>query len=228
MNIIRMLLLGGSIFSVVTPAFAQSATERAAAIKEWRANCSDPDPDLLVAFVEGAIETDDRTIIRTCLKQALLSENEDVRNTALRGALAANDTLILKWDMPKAYYTDIEKADGDQEAISKLKRYTWDDHLDDVEKTNGQMSFVSNSVSASDKNSNWYTIWKNTKKSEAHFVNVNVTGASLTGQGRLAFQDNSKNFEEFTVNLVLNDVGKLSGTGQIGNFSDFQVSIDLF
>lgn len=224
----KLLVLAGCALLITTPAFAQSATERAAAIKEWRANCSDPDPDLLVAYIEGAIESADRTIIRTCLKQALLSENEDVRNTALRGALAANDTLVLRWDMPKTYYIDIEKADGDAEAINKLNRYAWSDHLNDTKRTNGQMSFIANSVAASDKNSKWYTIWANTKRSDSHFVDVNVTGSSLNGQGRLAFGDSNSGFEDFTINLKLSEAGKLDGTGQIGNSSNFQVSIDLF
>lgn len=227
MNLMKLLLLGSCILSVATPTFAQSATERAAAIKEWRANCSDPDPDLLVAYIEGAIETNDRTIIRTCLKQALLSENEDVRNTALRGALAANDTLVLKWDMPKDYYSAIQMAGGDQETIDKLKR-DWRYSLRDVESTNGLMSFVANSVSASDKNSKWYTIWGNTKKSDNHFVNINITGSALSGQGRLARADSTSQYDEFSVTLKLNSNGQLIGSGQIREKPNFQVSMDLF
>ena len=44
----------GLVFS--SSVMSMTPQEKAAAIKEWRANCSDPDPDLRLAYLEAAID----------------------------------------------------------------------------------------------------------------------------------------------------------------------------
>lgn len=204
---------------------AQTPLERAAKIKEWRANCGDPDPDLRVAYVEAAIATKDQTIVRTCLKETLVSDNPDVQNMALRAALASAERMTLVWEMPAVYITEIEKAGGDNDKIKNVNnRYRgW---LQSAEATNGQMGLVPMDVDFTSNTSKWGTLWINAKTDEAYFVNIEITGTTLQAIGMYNYYGSNKRGVKFTLNL--NDAGVLEGTGSLDDESDFRVSIKLF
>ncbi|MEW7009646.1 hypothetical protein [Lentilitoribacter sp. EG35] len=81
-------------------AFSQSAEERAGELKNWREQCNHPDPDLRLAYLEAALETNDASINRICVRLALKSDNADLRNLGLRAAIASFDQITFEVDMP--------------------------------------------------------------------------------------------------------------------------------
>ena len=204
---------------------AQTPQERAVKIKEWRANCGDPDPDLRVAYVEAAIASEDQTIIRTCLKETLVSDNPDVQNMALRAALSSVDRLTVVWEMPAAYKTEIQKADGDNDKITHINR-RYRDWIERTEDTNGQMGLVPMRVDFSSNTSKWGTLWANAKSDDSYFVDIEITGTTLQAIGVFNYAGSSKTSVNFT--LELNDSGVLSGTGSLHDDSDFVVRALLF
>lgn len=85
-------------------------TDRAASIKTWRENCSDPDPDLVVGYLEEAVAGEDGPVRRVCVRQALESDSADVQNLALSAAIAASQILRFEVTMPDAVKQALNKA----------------------------------------------------------------------------------------------------------------------
>lgn len=101
-------------------AFAQDATDRAGDIKLWRDQCNDGDPDLRTAYVEEAIETKGTTVKRICVRLALGSSDDDVRNLGLRAAIAMQKEFTFKVEMPPELKLALSKAGDDQKKLEDL------------------------------------------------------------------------------------------------------------
>ncbi len=220
---VRTLLIATALMPVSISAVAQSPAERAAALKEWRANCSDPDPDLRIAYIEAALETTDRTTIRTCLKPSLTSDNADTRNIALRAALASVERLTVEFSMPDAYHEAMEAAGSDTTKQNKIKgQFGYDTQA--LNYSNGQIGLVPKDVSLGAQNTRWYTIAAKSTTEDKFFGDFAVNGDTLSGSGRVQYGSGV----DFNLNASLNDQGELVGTGKLYNSSELPVRIKLF
>jgi|GEM_PF-4455062 len=219
------IVLSGALLGFSTlSAHAESPLERAAKIKEWRANCSDPDPDLRLAYIEGAIATNDRTIIRACVRQTLNSQNEDVRNLALRAALAASERLTMMFDMPESYREAVAKAGGDPAKLKTItKKYT--KPLWPHGQMNGLVTLVAKSTAFESQVSEWFVLGTNAKEMDAHTAKLTIFGNSISGNGTI----NISNYVgKLLFNLSLDKEGMLVGTGNIYYGENYTMKIKLF
>ncbi len=212
-------------FGLVFSSFVMAMTpqEKAAAIKEWRANCSDPDPDLRLAYLEAAIETKNQTIARVCIKQGLTSDNADTRNLALRAALASSERLTIQFSMPAAYYAELEKAGSDTTKQQRIKN-AHGSNLQAINPINGLLSLIPKEVNLHSQVSSWYVLGKNTSADDQHTAQFSVVGDTFSGNGGALISFVAK----FNLNLRLNEEGELFGAGKLYNSGELPVNIKLY
>ena len=101
-------------------AVAQDRVERAQELKQWRADCTDPDPDLRFATLEAAIATEDRAIQRICMKLALDDDDIELRRLALALALASADRLVLEFGPSEEMQAALERAKAKREDVKSV------------------------------------------------------------------------------------------------------------
>ena len=99
----------------------QVVQARAASLQTWREQCSDPDPDLRLAYVESAIANKDASVQRICIRLALQSDNSDIRNLGLRAAIAATQQITFMPTMPKSLEAELRKGADDENFMRKVK-----------------------------------------------------------------------------------------------------------
>lgn len=120
----RRLLLGlVPLIGLSSGALAQTAEDRAGELKAWREQCSDPDSDLRLAYLEAAIKTKDNSIIRICVRQSLESDNADIRNLGLRAAIASISQLSFTVEIPKVLEDAYAEAEDDEDELDKISRW---------------------------------------------------------------------------------------------------------
>lgn len=120
----RRLLLGlVPLMCLCTAAHAETAEDRAGELKTWREQCSDPDADLRLAYLEAALETEDTSIIRLCVRQSLESDNADIRNLGLRAAIASIEQLAFSVEIPKVLADAYEDAGDDSDQLNKISKW---------------------------------------------------------------------------------------------------------
>lgn len=207
---------------LIQGSYAETPQERAAKIKEWRANCDDPDSDLRIAYLEAAIAGKDQTIIRTCIKQTITSDNADVRNLALRAALASSERLTIEFSMPEAYEKDKEAAGDDSKRMRQLKK-DYNGSLKALELTNGILSITPKSVEMDKQKSSWFILGANTNEEDQLVANLSVVGDQVTGNG----QANIGYLVKLSLNLTLNDAGELVGEGKLYHSDSLPMKIKL-
>lgn len=117
---VALLAVTALLFSSAT--LSQDATDRAGDIKLWRSQCNDADPDLRTAYVEEAIETKGTTIKRICVRLAMESSDDDVRNLGLRAAIAMQRELRFKVEMPPELSDALSKARDDQGKLNDIDK----------------------------------------------------------------------------------------------------------
>jgi len=98
-------------------ALAQNANDRAGDIKLWRDQCNDSDPDLRTAYVEEAIATKGTTIKRICVRLAMESSDDDVRNLGLRAAIAMLKEISFKVEIQPELQQYISDAGDDKKKL---------------------------------------------------------------------------------------------------------------
>lgn len=138
----------------VTPALAQSAEERAQALKDWRANCSDDDPDLRLIYLEDAISVQGGTVARLCIREGLSSDDAETRALALRGALTLTDTLTIPFDMPLEYSNAVSAAGVDEDELDEIQR-DWRETLHPFDGWGGMLTFKAEEVELFSTSSEW-------------------------------------------------------------------------
>lgn len=202
------------------PALAQSAEQRAAALKEWRANCTTDDPDLRLIYVQDAIAAQDATIGRICTRAALDSENPEVRALGLRAALALNETITFRMEMPAAYLERVHAAGDDQDRIDKVKS-DFRFELDTFTKYGGTYTIRSGKVSLGSGSSEWTPMSHNGQYYDGYKLDAQATtsGIRLAGQDRL----NSA----ISLDLDLEQGGFLVGTMTINSRGPYPVVAEL-
>lgn len=161
---------------------AQTAAERAAELKTWRAQCADPDPDLQIGYLEAAIDTDDTSIIRICLRQALVSDQADTRNMALRAAIASVDSIVFKTEMPPQLAAAYEDAEGDNDALREISRYYITGTFDDLR--NGLRFDIDDALPESSQ-SVWFAMANRTKRDDRNAGDAIIVGSAITWQGNI-------------------------------------------
>lgn len=139
---------------VAAPAIAQSAEDRAQALRDWRTNCAEEDPDLRLIYLEDAITSQSGTVARICVREGLKSSDAETRALALRGALTLTDTLSIPFDMPMDYSSELAAADGDEDELDDLER-TWRDALKPYEGWSGMLTFKAEDVDLFSTSSEW-------------------------------------------------------------------------
>lgn len=214
--IIALLALG-------SPLYAETPAERVAKIKEWRANCNDPDPDFRIAYLEAAIESNDQTILRTCLQQTINSDNTDVKNLALRTALASSKQLALIISMPESYNSAMSKAGNDTNKKASIQREFRDD-FEVVTRSGGLLGLSPIKVSIGSALSNWYVLGQNTQTDERYATQLVITGDTISGNGQAYFSGSVYNFN---MQLTLNNKAELEGEIKIHQSSQLPVKIKL-
>lgn len=202
--------------------YAETPQERAAKIKEWRANCDDPDNDLRIAYLESAIAGKDQTVIRTCIKQTITSDNADVRNLALRAALASSERLTIELSMPASYEQDKEKAGDDKTRLRQLNK-DYGGSVKALKLTNGILSLTPKAVELGKQKSSWFILGANTNEEDQSIANLSVVGDQLAGNGTANIGYRVK----LSLNLKLNDEGELVGEGKLYNSDSLPVKIRL-
>ena len=113
-----------ALLAFTPAALAQSAPERAEAMKEWRTNCSVDDPDLQLIYVSEAVVLGDPTIAKVCIREGLKSESLPVQEAAGRGALALNELIILDLKVPPVIAANDFRAAGIKEVYYETRRRT--------------------------------------------------------------------------------------------------------
>lgn len=200
----RWILAGALALAAAVPAMAQTAADRAGELKVWREQCSDPDPDLRLAYVEAALDTKDTSIIRICARQSLESDNADIRNLGLRAAIASMDRILFEVQIPKVLAEAYEDAGDDNDKLSAINNWfiardwqtmrnglAFDISKADVEKGTSVWSPLAGLSEASDRRNGRLTItgdrvsWvgsANLSYSECNLNATLVAGPALEGE----------------------------------------------
>lgn len=214
-------LLIGLVMAWTQQAAAQTPNERAAKIKEWRQNCNDPDPDLRIAYLESAIAGKDQTVIRTCVKQLLLSDNDDVQNSAIRAGLASAERVVIQFSESEGYKKAMANAGTDTTKIDRVKKdYRFEVGI--LERTGGVITLAPIDVSLSSQSSRWHSNSTSSVTSDNHTADLTLVGSRLTGTGTIL-----PNFS-YLFSATLNDQGFLEGIGKLHNAQDLPITLKLY
>lgn len=218
-NILSVLALF-AICLAPTHLMAKSPQERAAAIKTWRAQCNDPDPDLRLAYLEAALETKDNTIIRTCSRLAINSDNADLRNLGLRALLAAKEQIIFEVTRPEVITNALAKAGDDEDALEKI----WGWYISRAHrKIQNGMIFVVEKATMSSSSAQWIALGARTAPHKDYRGKAVIVGDRLTWSGKVQL-DNTRNCQ---INVLLQSGARLVGTFVCDDLSPFPIHVDL-
>jgi len=119
----KIVLVVAAALLASTAAQAQTASDRAGELKVWREQCSDPDTDLRIAYIEAALDTKDTSIIRICARQSLESDDSDTRNLGLRAALASMEQIHFQVEMPALLASALDEAGDDEDKLKEIDRW---------------------------------------------------------------------------------------------------------
>ncbi len=167
---------------MATKATAQTAEERAASLKTWRAQCADPDPTLRLAYLEAAIATTDLSIQRICIREALENDDADVRNLGLRAALATMNKIAFETWMPPKLDAAYKQAGNDEDKLREINRYNIVRTYDVVR--NG-LVFDIKSASITSGQSVWYPLATRDRAHDNYRGDALVVGSKLTWHGAM-------------------------------------------
>lgn len=166
------------------PAVAETAEERAASLKQWRTNCADPDPVLRLAYMDQAIATEDTSILRICLREALESDDADVRNLGLRAAVASMERIVFETRMPLQLEAELAAAKGQDRRIAELNS----SRIADVyQRVKTGMAFQIEGANSSMTSSVWHSLVGLTEPNNKYSGSATIVGSKLSWQGNIRF-----------------------------------------
>lgn len=201
---------------------AQSPQERVAELREWRANCNDPDPDFRLAYLEAAVASGDASIARVCIAAALASDDADMKDLGLRGALGFAERLNVNFTMPDAYFRDMDAATTESDRNSVRSDYST--YLYFYERLQGNLTLVKVSYNVNDSSSTWVAIDENGRISEDHPVIAVIRGDRLEVTGETDIGTSGG----MTLDMTVQPDGTLTGTLALGRSgARFDASADL-
>lgn len=213
------LAMAGVSMVGTTASFAQDAAERAGQLKTWREQCSDPDPDLRLAYIEAAIASGDAAVIRICVRQSLESDDADIRNLGLRAALASIDQLVFETTMPPDLADAIKKAGDDQKKLGEISK--WYIMRDWMTVQTGFPVEIEGADVTSGK-STWYTLAGRSSRADSYSGKATVIGDKVNwvGSAQLSYND-------CRMSLALTPGGELAGTLQCGQLPAIGIKASL-
>ncbi|CUH81416.1 hypothetical protein [Tropicibacter naphthalenivorans] len=201
-------------------ALAQEVTERAGEIKAWREQCSHPDPDLRLAYLEAALKTNDTSIERICVRLALQSDNADIRNLGLRAAIAQFDQLTFDVDKPEALVEKIADAEGDEDQLRTISGWNVTKTYNYIQ--NG-MVFEIKKADVTNGQSVWYPLGSMSSASDKYLGKAVVVGDRIRWTGRTWFFSDTT----CTLDVQMTAGGALDGAMQCGDLWPFPVRAPL-
>jgi hypothetical protein len=207
------------LIAMAGPVLAETAIERASEIKTWRDQCSDPDADLRIAYIEAAIASKDMAIMRVCVRQSLESDNADIRNLGLRAAIASVDQLRFDADMPASLAAALKKAGNDDDALRDVGRLYVAQMWSYLETG---LVFSITDADITSGTSTWWPLAQLDSPSDNFKGKATVVGDQVTwvGSARLVLTD-------CRLNLDLVAGPMLQGTFQCGRADPFTVRARL-
>lgn len=205
---------------LVSSVQAQDVTERAGEIKAWREQCSHPDPDLRLAYLEAALKTKDASIERICVRLALQSDNADIRNLGLRAAIARFDQLSFDVKMPEGLAEAIEEADGDKDRLSQISKWYITNNYNHIQHG---MIFELKKADITSGQSTWHPLGSLADMSENYVGKAVVTGDRIRWTGN-TYIDRS---QTCTLDVQLSQSGTLEGAMQCEDYWPIPVSASL-
>ena len=184
----------------------QEVQARAASLQTWREQCSDPDPDLRLAYVESAIANKDASVQRICIRLALQSDNSDIRNLGLRAAIAATQQITFMPTMPKSLEAELRKGADDENFMRKVKE-TYASRV--YETTQNGLKMCSDKVEIGKNSFLWNTLAANVELRKDGFTKATITGSKISWTGYVNIS--SLGTISCSVNVALTREGKLAG-----------------
>lgn len=163
-----------------TGAEAQTASDRAGELKVWREQCSDPDTDLRIAYIEAALETKDTSIIRICARQSLESDDSDTRNLGLRAALAAMEQIRFEVKMPEMLASALDEAGDNEDKLKEINRWYI---KKDWQGLQTGLTFEIDKADMSKGTALWYPLVNRPGRYDRNVGKVAITGDALTWVG---------------------------------------------
>jgi len=217
---IKAALMGAGIaLLAAAPALSQTATDRAGELKAWREQCTDPDSDLRMAYVEAALETDDAAVIRICVRQSLESDNSDIRNLGLRATLASLEQLSFAIEPPAKLTDALESAEGDEDKLSSIAN--WFIARDWQSLQNG-LVFAIQKADFARGTATWMPTVNLTKPSERNVGKLTIVGDAITWVGSASLANS-----ECSLNARLTAGPALEGEWLCSRGEPFKVRADL-
>ena len=208
---------------VALPVVGQDRAERAQELKQWRADCTDPDADLRFATLEAAVATDDRAIRRICMKSALDDDDIEVRRLALALALASAERLVLEFGPSEEMQSALAKAGSKREDVKAV----WSDYgytAAVLANSEGVLVLAPSDVDAPGPVTRWLVIGPNGKAHESYDLTLTQVGSRLDGNGQVL----SGAAYTVTVRLELATGGQLVGIIAAHGGEPFPASISLY
>ncbi len=200
-----------------------NAQTRAGELQTWREQCSDPNPDLQLAYIEGAIESGDVSVQRICIRQALESDNADVRNLGLRAALAATQQITFFTEMPKGLAAAYKAAGDDEQKLKKIADTTTDRIYRPIR--NGMIVIVE-SAAIEKGQSTWFVLCENSKAVDYYSGKALVTGDNINWIGDIKILGGNTS-KKCTMAVSALAGGKLQGVLDCEDAEPFAISADL-
>lgn len=179
---------------------------RAASLQTWREQCSDPDPDLRLAYVESSIASKDASVQRICIRLALQSDNADIRNLGLRAAIAAIPQITFMPTMPKSLEAELRKGADDDNFMKKVKE-TYTARLYDA--TQNGLKMCSDNAEVGKNSFLWNTLAANVELRKDRFAKATIIGSKISWAGFIHVSGGSS--LSCSVNVALTREGKLAG-----------------
>nr|WP_321441487.1 hypothetical protein [uncultured Hyphomonas sp.] len=202
-------------------AFAQGAAERAAALKQWKADCSQDDPELRLAYVEDAVVNQGATVARLCVREALKSDDPDARALGLRAALAMTEVLSFPFDMPVEYQKALAAAKEEGPDEVEALDVSWRSTIKQHNELGGSFSFKQYKVSVEDTTTDWMTKNGYGKFGKDHQAKITTTADSIRIEGTYGCCD------PVAIDLRLGPGGMLTGSGMVDGLGPYPIVAEI-
>lgn len=199
-----------------------TAQARAGALQAWREQCSDPNPDLRLAYIESAIASGEVPIQRICIRQALESDNADIRNLGLRAALASTSQLTFSTEIPKGLVAAYKAAVDNEQKLKTIAEGTTDRIYRQIK--NG-LVFVIEKASINKAQSDWFPLVANSNPQSNIFGKGVVTGATINWIGSVAI--GGGHTRKCTMKVSAQAGAKLKGVLDCEDAEPIAISADL-
>lgn len=170
--------------ALVSSSIAATPLERAGELKTWKEQCNDGDPELRLAYVEAALDTNDVSVQRICTRLALESDDANTRNLGLRAVMASLDRVLFETTIPAPYKAALEDAEGNEKRLEEIRNWyfygLWN-------FANEGVNFEISKSKVTSGKSVWYPLTSLAEVSDNYKGNANVVGSTVSWTGKMRF-----------------------------------------